>query len=258
MTVAAATTVDELVDERERVALEHRPPGRALGADEHELATPLAESEEERQQRGADEEPRRDADVDRVGAGRGADDEEPGDRHHVDEHHVLERRRVRDLERDEAGQQRHRGRAQEGRAADRSGGEKARGGERRPWRELATRKRPPPLHRVAAVVLDVPHVVDEVRGARGGAVDGERGQRLEPTAGVPDLRGEDDAGEEEQVLRPLARPRGDDERDVRPAPWLQRRDLGARRALRSGTDTGGILVARSRHTTGTDTCAFRR
>ena len=48
---------EQLVDERERVALEHAPAGCALGADEHELGPPLPEREEQRQEPRADEQP---------------------------------------------------------------------------------------------------------------------------------------------------------------------------------------------------------
>ena len=46
---------DQLIDEGERVALEHGPRRGTIVADEHELPSPLAEREEERQQRCADE-----------------------------------------------------------------------------------------------------------------------------------------------------------------------------------------------------------
>ena len=87
----------QLVDERERVALQNGPARRGFGADEHELAAPLRQREEEREQRRAQEQPRRDPHLDGRGAGRCADDEEPGDRHDVQQDDVLERKRVRRL-----------------------------------------------------------------------------------------------------------------------------------------------------------------
>ena len=58
-----------------------------------------------------------------------------------------------------------------------------------------------------AVTLDVAYVVDEVRGARCRAVGAEARDRLHPADSVAELRGEDDAREDEQVLRPLVRAR---------------------------------------------------
>ena len=48
----------ELIDERERVALQNRSPGCRLRADENELAATLGQREEEREERGAEQEPR--------------------------------------------------------------------------------------------------------------------------------------------------------------------------------------------------------
>ena len=45
------------VHEPQRIPLEYRPAGRFLGADQDELAAALRESEEEREQRRADEQP---------------------------------------------------------------------------------------------------------------------------------------------------------------------------------------------------------
>ena len=112
---------EQLVDERERVALEHRAAGRALGADEHELGPPLAEREEEREECRADEEPGRDLHVHGDRAGGRPDHEERRDHEHVDEDDVLEPQRVRGLERDEGEEARDRGRAEA--ADDRERGE---------------------------------------------------------------------------------------------------------------------------------------
>src|SRR5437016_2380188 len=51
----------------------------------------------------------------------------------------------------------------------------------------------------------VANVVCEVGRARGGAVGGERDQRVGPEARLAELAGEEQSGEEEEVLRPLAR-----------------------------------------------------
>ena len=118
---------EQLVDERERVALEHRAAGRALGADEHELGPPLAEREEEREECRADEEPGRDLHVHGDRARGCPDHEEPRDHEHVDEDDVLEPERVRRLQRDEGEEARDRERAED--ADDRERGEPERDGE---------------------------------------------------------------------------------------------------------------------------------
>jgi hypothetical protein len=56
------------------------------------------------------------------------------------------------------------------------------------------------------VELDVAQVIEQISRARGGAIRGERGQRLQPFPGVAGPGREDDPGEHERVLRPLPRP----------------------------------------------------
>ena len=208
---------DELVDEDERVAREHRPPGRLLGADEHELAAPLREREEEGQRPGTEQEPGRDRDVHRDRAGDGPDDEQARDRHHVDQHDVLEPERVRELERDECRAARAPTRA---RARPRSRTRRGRGRPPRRARPAARRGRSRSdggAYRVEPVVLGIPHVVQEVRGRRGRAVGDEHGARLEQPSRVSQLAGEDDPGEDEEVLRPPPRSqRGEPGRRSRP------------------------------------------
>ena len=65
---------------------------------------------------------------------------------------------------------------------------------------------------MGAVVGGVADIVDEVRGGRCGAVRGEGADRLEPPGRVTELRREEEPGEQEQVLRPLTRPRGVEQR----------------------------------------------
>src|SRR3954449_613995 len=77
------------------------------------------------------------------------------------------------------------------------------------------------------VGVDVAKIVDEVGGARCGAVGDERGYRLEPAGPGAELGREDDAGEEEQVLQPLPRPQCDERG---PQRWAPSRKLGHRRS----------------------------
>ena len=135
---------------------------------------------------------------------------------HVDENDVLQPERVRGLEAGEEAEESDGSVAEPRRQRDREHRERRGEHECRPRRELATRDRPALLERVRAVGVAVEHVVDEVRRARGGAVRGERSSRLHPATPVAELRGEDDPREEQQVLRPLARPQGRNRNEGRP------------------------------------------
>ena len=91
-----------------------------------------------------------------------------------------------------------------------------------------------------AVVLSVAHVVHEVGGARGRAVGDERRRGLDPAQRVPDLRREDEPGEEQQVLRPLARPHRDERRPAHPSTVGRKRDdLGPKRKRHGAGSYGG-------------------
>src|SRR5207237_6860707 len=76
--------------------------------------------------------------------------------------------------------------------------------ERWPRPEGAGGDRPQALLRVQAVLGAVGDVVEEVDGAGEGAEEGERGERG-PDERRQELLGEDQAREDEEVLRPLAR-----------------------------------------------------
>src|SRR5205085_11724519 len=92
-----------------------------------------------------------------------------------------------------------------------------------PRQELPPRNRTGALDGMRAIVLHVAHVVQQVSGAGGGAVRDEHGEGVEPAPAVPQLCGEDDPGEEQQVLRPLTRPQGD-ERGARTTTSLRKLD----------------------------------
>jgi len=68
-----------------------------LRADEHQLTPPFRQREEERQERGAEQQPRRDAHVDRLRSRRRANHEERADHEHIEQDDVLERECVRGL-----------------------------------------------------------------------------------------------------------------------------------------------------------------
>src|SRR5919199_2448434 len=139
-------------------------------------------------------------------ARRRAYDEEPGDRHHVDQDDVLQPERVRPLKCKEADEEGD-GHEPERRDRDEGGGdEHGRQRERGALAQLAARNRSRALDRVRAVERRVADVVDEVGGAGGGTVARESREGVRPSPGVTELRGEDDSREEQEVLRPLPRP----------------------------------------------------
>src|SRR5947208_15053681 len=80
---------------------------------------------------------------------------------------------------------------------------------------------------MCTVMRGVADVVDEIGSTRRCAVRNERCDRGEPAPGVADLRREDDAREEQQVLRPL--------------PGTKRDERGG-----CGTATAGKLADRRR------------
>ena len=123
---------------------------------------------------------------------------------------MLERERVRGLQREERAEQ------EDGRDPER-GGEQDRRDEQqrgdrlgRSGRELTPGDRTGTLDGVCPVMLHIADVVDEVTRARGRAVGAEGGQGLAPARGVAELCREDDPGEEKEVLRPLAGAERDD------------------------------------------------
>ena len=217
---------EQLIDERDRVPLEHRAARRAVGADEHQLRPPLAERQEQRQQSRADEEPRRDDDIDGNGARGSTDHEEGRDRQHVDEHDMLQLRRVGRLKKDEADETEERGKAEPGDDGQCTERENGCEDDRRSGPQLAPGDRPAPLDGMAAVGGGVPHVVDEIGRARGGAVGDERQHGLEPADRIAELRGEDDPGEEQQVLHPLPWTECDERCHERRAAHRQLDDVG--------------------------------
>ncbi|HYX61629.1 MAG TPA: hypothetical protein VE888_21760 [Streptosporangiaceae bacterium] len=80
--------------------------------------------------------------------------------------------------------------------------------DRVPLGQLAGGHRPVPLARMQAVMLGVGHVVDEVHRDRGEA-EGRRGhQGVEQPVAPAERRAGQRRGENQQVFRPLPRPRG--------------------------------------------------
>src|SRR5438477_2376788 len=119
----------------------------------------------------------------------------------------LEAEAVEQVEGEEAPQHGPRGGGEQARERERGGGEDERRAQRRPGAEPAGGDRPRALARMRAIVRAVAHVVESVGGARGEAEGGagERGQA--ERARLAQAPGEDERGEHDGVLRPLARAR---------------------------------------------------
>ena len=129
---------------------------------------------------------------------------------------MLETERVRGLQRREPAHERDGLGAEHERECQRDGGEDACEAESRANGEIAAREGTTPLERVRGVSRTVTHVVEEVRRAGGGAVEGEGRRRFGPADAVAELGREDDPREQKQVLRPLLRPHGADRGCRRP------------------------------------------
>ena len=95
--------------------------------------------------------------------------------------------------------------------------------------QLARGDRPRALDRVQAVERGVAHVVEQVAGARHRAEGGEQHRALEDRLQVLEPAGEDDGGEDEEVLRPLGGPQGDEDRSGGRPPHVRCRGAGCAR-----------------------------
>ena len=199
------------------------------------LLAALGEAEEGGEHAGAEDQPLRGVGVDGAGAGRHPQDEEAGQGHHVDDHDLLEAEAVGHLGDPVAGHHQPDLPVDGGEGkADRPGRQQRRDGDGGALRELARGQRPEPLLRVLAVELDVDQVVDEVAGA-GDRAEGDEGQcRLQHRVRLVELAGEQQPGEDQDVLDPLVRPPGLDRGPQRRAPRHARGGLGLPRLGRDG------------------------
>jgi hypothetical protein len=183
--------------------LEHRALRGGAFGEQHQLVTALGEGEEESQERGAENQPARDVDVDRRRAGENAQHEARRDRHHVEDDDMFQHDRVEEIERQVRGEQQDESRAEREREGSGAGDQHRGGGRRDAGCELAGGNRPQPLDRMLAILGAITQVVDEIdrarRGAKGG--EGERSMSEEPRI-VETVR-EDDRRQHEEVLDPL-------------------------------------------------------
>ena len=166
----------------------------------------LAQAEEQRQQDGAEQQPRADRHIDDQRARRGANHEPDGDRQDVENHQLLDGARVDELQGDvgecrdaEGGREGERGHEPDdhdpagccegGLRGQRSGGD-----------------RPARLEGMLPIAVAIDDVVDEIDGARQAAEDRERSDCALDRRRVSELQAEEQPGEEHQVLRPLLGP----------------------------------------------------
>jgi hypothetical protein len=217
--------------------LQARARVRAAVAQERQLRAALVQRQEQRQEQRAQEGPARDLHVGRDPARAEAQEEAAGDAEGVDQHDALQVQAVGDVEQPVGahdGDRLDAAAAREGepeRAGEEQRGAHQRGGDR----ELAGGDRALALLRVRAVLLDVEHVVQQVDRARGQAEGGEGAQARQPVLARQDpaaavAGGEGQRGQYEEVLRPLVRAHGPQERSRLIPPPEPTRPGGPNRA----------------------------
>ena len=154
---------DHLVEQVRRVVAEDRPVvGRRVGQ-QRQLVPPLAQGDEQREQRRAHQQPMADGHGDRRRAGRRPQREARGDRQHVENDDVLQERRVGDQQHEirrgrlkERPAQSPTPRSSPPRRRSRAAASASVGLER------ARRDRPMRFQRMAPILFAIEHVVDEV------------------------------------------------------------------------------------------------
>ena len=212
-------------------------------AEQHQLVPTLAEGQEQRQQRGADQQPLADRHRHGDRAGHRPKDEAASDRQHVDDDDVLQRGRVHQQQRHVAsGRQRNHGTDEEccrkGCSAQNRSGERGRS-----RRELARGDRPHPFQRMPLVGIAVGDVVEQIDRPRQRAEDRERRKSQEEGGWIREASAEQQPGKDDQVLGPLFWPERDKEQ-------RQQEAMGSR--IRSTAHVGSgvpeIRSRRGRHT----------
>jgi hypothetical protein len=135
-----------------------------------------------------------------------AQHEAEGNHQHVDEHQLLEQRRVQKGQREVAAEQGREPAAEGECAGSGKDDQQHRGADRRGHAERSGRDRPVARGRVPAVGLTVEQVVVQVGRGRRRAERRHREQAAQPGVGVVDPAGEYDRRQHEAVLQPLDRP----------------------------------------------------
>ena len=186
-----------------------RPVLGGLGAEAGQLRVALGDGHADRAQAAHQQEPARRWHVRGRGPAEHAQQETGRDEEHLDHRDVLEHPGVEERQ-EQVGAH---ARGEQRRGDQHAAGQADRGADhtqhdRMPLGQVAGRHRPVPLARVAAVALGVGHVVDEVHRDRGEAEGGRGREGIDRPVGPPERRGGQRRGENQQVLRPLARPRG--------------------------------------------------
>ncbi|HLX07541.1 MAG TPA: hypothetical protein VKY89_06725 [Thermoanaerobaculia bacterium] len=186
--------------------VEHRPLVHGALRQQRDLVAALGESQEEREEGGAQEQPARDLDAGGRGAAQHPQHEEERDAHDVEDDHVLEPERVEQVQEEiSCEHSREAGPEPDGQTRG-GGGQHQRGGHRRRHREGAGGQGTQALERMVPVLLAIAQVVDQIDGG-GRAAEGQQGeQRPGDRGGVAEPAAEDEGRQHEEVLRPLGGP----------------------------------------------------
>ena len=185
---------------------------RGVAGQQHELVTPLREGEKERQKNRAQHDPGGDLDVDRRAAGQHPQHESEADHHDVEDDHLLEAEGVEEVEDQIGGEDAEKLASEETRPQPARDQQRQQRNRRGTHAQGAGGQRPVALQGMAAILLAVADVVEQVHCARRQAEAREGDQRPREAAGVEDSLGKDQRGQHEDVLGPLVWPHGDPQR----------------------------------------------
>ena len=177
-----------------------------VALEEDELVPPLAHGQEEGEEHRADEEPGGDRDADDQAARHDPDDEPGRDHEDVQDDDVLEPEGIQDLQDEVTDGDEEEGHAEGGRQPEAGGGQDDHGRDGRRLLEPPRGQGPLRLDGVEPVLLEVADVVEDVMGARDEAEGDEGGHGPQDERPVEELPGEDDGGENEEILDPLLGP----------------------------------------------------
>ena len=210
-------------ERRGPVPAHHRPVLDRLGAEVGQLGVALGQDHAERAQAAHRQEPAGRRHVRGGGAAQHAEQEAGRHEQQLEHRDLLELPRVQEGQGQVGGHRRGEQRLRDEQAPGQPG-QRAEHAEhdRVPLGQLAGGHRPVPLARMQAIMLGVGHVVHEVHRDRGEA-EGRRGhQSVEQPVAPAERRAGQRRGENQQVFRPLPRPRGAQHRH-RPADAAGRR-----------------------------------
>ena len=176
--------------------------------EEDDLVPPLAQGDEQGEERRADEEPVGERDADDQPAGDDPKDEARRDEKDVEDDDVLELERVGRLEKGVSGRGEEERQAQEEGRGEAAQPEDRGRGQARPSGQAARGDGAFRFLGMDAVLGVVAAIVQEIDRSREKTEDAEGRDRPQEQGDVEDFKGEDEGGEDKGVLRPLSRPEG--------------------------------------------------